>query len=164
MQVHNGIDNMALASRVAMEIEEWHPDAVFIDSGAGAGIIDRLRQLGYQPIEVPFGGRRPTSASTPTSAPDVVPHGRLDPGRRVHTQRCAAETGAGDPIYWFDKSERKVLESKDEIKKRLKSGAKPGPCRRPRPDLRVPRRQAHAAARGAGSVSQSGGRDPLDTV
>jgi hypothetical protein len=35
----------------------WEPDAVFIDAGGGAGVLDRLRQLDYDPIEVPFGGK-----------------------------------------------------------------------------------------------------------
>ena len=52
-----GLDNMAVAARVAAVIDEWDPDAIFIDAGAGAGVIDRLRQLEYDPIEVPFGGR-----------------------------------------------------------------------------------------------------------
>jgi hypothetical protein len=32
-----------------------NPDGVFIDSGAGAGIIDRLREMGYKVFEVIFG-------------------------------------------------------------------------------------------------------------
>ena len=55
--VYRGIDNMDLASRVANLIEEHDPDAVFIDAGAGSGVIDRLRQLDYGVIEVPFGGK-----------------------------------------------------------------------------------------------------------
>ena len=52
-----GVDNMELAARVASEINRYGPDAVFIDSGAGAGVIDRLRQLGHTVVEVPFGGK-----------------------------------------------------------------------------------------------------------
>ncbi len=49
-------DNMIVAARIAQEIDEWKPDAVFIDQGAGVGVIDRLRQLKYDMvIEVPFG-------------------------------------------------------------------------------------------------------------
>lgn len=49
-------DNMTLAARVAEEINRFRPDGVFIDAGCGGGVIDRLRQLGYSVIEVPFGG------------------------------------------------------------------------------------------------------------
>lgn len=53
------LDSMAVASRVAREIQDWQPDAVFVDGtgGYGAGVIDRLRQLGYTPIEVQFGAK-----------------------------------------------------------------------------------------------------------
>jgi hypothetical protein len=51
------IDNMELASHVAKVIQDFDPDAVFIDAGRGEGVIDRLRQLNYSVIEVNFGGR-----------------------------------------------------------------------------------------------------------
>lgn len=54
-----GADSMSVAGRVAGEIAEWSPDAVFVDGsgGYGAGVIDRLRQLGHTPIEVQFGAK-----------------------------------------------------------------------------------------------------------
>ena len=53
-----GVNNMDLAARVANEINTWKPDAVFIDGGGvGGGVIDRLRQLGFDIIEVNFGGK-----------------------------------------------------------------------------------------------------------
>lgn len=51
-----GADNMKVANTCAELIERHNPDAVFIDSGAGAGIIDRLREMGYIIYEVQFGG------------------------------------------------------------------------------------------------------------
>ena len=53
--VFERLDNMALASRVAEQIQSFRPDGVFIDAGCGGGVIDRLRQLGFCVIEVPFG-------------------------------------------------------------------------------------------------------------
>ena len=35
--IYKGIDNMDLAARVATVIDQWVPDAVFVDAGAGAG-------------------------------------------------------------------------------------------------------------------------------
>jgi hypothetical protein len=52
-----GLDNMELASRVAAAIDRHQPDAVFHRRRRGEGVIDRLRQLGYRPIEVHFGGK-----------------------------------------------------------------------------------------------------------
>lgn len=54
--VWNDIDNMRLAGLVAQFEDEYHTDATFIDIGWGAGVIDRLRQMGRKPIKVAFGG------------------------------------------------------------------------------------------------------------
>ncbi len=54
-EVFQKIDQMALAARVAGAIEQFHPDAVFVDAGCGGGVIDRLRQLGFSVTEIPFG-------------------------------------------------------------------------------------------------------------
>ena len=56
-KIFDDIDNMTLAGMVAQTINDWQPDAVFIDSGRGEGVIDRLRQLGYFVTEVNFGGK-----------------------------------------------------------------------------------------------------------
>lgn len=43
---YRGLDTMQLASRVVEHIDEYKPDAVFIDGvGVGAGVVDRVRQL-----------------------------------------------------------------------------------------------------------------------
>ena len=124
--VYRGIDNMELAARVAQVIDDWEPDAVFVDSGAGAGVIDRLRQLDFDPIEVPFGGK--------AMQPDQFVNRRTEMwwGMRewIHAggqipQDVALKQEIATPVYWFDQAGRKVLESKDEIKKRLQGGASP---------------------------------------
>lgn len=53
----NIADNMGVADVLADRISAWNPDAVFIDQGAGVGVIDRLRQLGFKVFEVPFGSK-----------------------------------------------------------------------------------------------------------
>ncbi|NIV00823.1 MAG: terminase, partial [Phycisphaerae bacterium] len=46
-------DTMQYASIVANRIDAWKPDAVFIDEvGIGAGVVDRLRELGHEVIGV----------------------------------------------------------------------------------------------------------------
>ena len=53
----HGMDLMATADRVAALIGEHKADAVMIDAGGvGAGVCDRLRQMGHRPIDVQFGG------------------------------------------------------------------------------------------------------------
>lgn len=124
--VYRGIDNMDLAARVAAQIKEHNPDAVFIDSGAGAGVIDRLRQLDFDVIEVPFGGK--------STYPNLYLNRRaemwfemkswIESGGAIPNDPSLKQELA-TPVYWFDSAGRKVLEPKDEIKKRLQGGGSP---------------------------------------
>jgi len=122
---YRGLDNMELASRAANLIENWQPDAVFIDSGAGAGLIDRLRQLRYDVIEVPFGGKanQPNLYANRRTEMWVNMAEWLKAGAIPNDPVLKSELAT--PIYWFDAQGRKVLEAKDEIKKRLQGGASP---------------------------------------
>lgn len=122
--VYRGIDNMELAARVASQIETWNPDAVFIDSGAGAGVIDRLRQLRYDPVEVPFGGKATEEKAFVNRRTEIwwtmkewIESGGAIPNNVLLKQELAT------PVYWYNAKGQKVLEGKDEIKKRLQGGA-----------------------------------------
>lgn len=124
--VLRGVDNMTLAARVAHEIERLRPAAVFVDAGQGSGVIDRLRQLGHAVVEVPFGGK--------ATAPNLYTNRRTEMWCRLAAWLAAGGAIPNDrdlvaelstPIYWFDSAGRKVLESKDDTKKRLQGGASP---------------------------------------
>ena len=124
--VYRGVDNMELAARVASIIEEWQPDAVFIDAGAGAGVIDRLRQLEYDIIEVPFGGKALQPAQFVNRRTEMwwemrewITSGGAIPPEPTLKQELST------PVYWYDQQGRKMLEAKDDIKKRLQGGASP---------------------------------------
>jgi hypothetical protein len=124
--VYRGLDNMDLAGRVAAQIIEHEPDAVFIDSGAGAGVIDRLRQLDHDVIEVPFGGRANAAnlflnrrAEMWWSVREWLEQGGAIPNDIGLKQELAT------PIYWYDQQGRRVLEPKDRIKERLQGGGSP---------------------------------------
>lgn len=54
-----GIDPMALATRVANELREWKAHYCFIDAGRGEAVWSRLFQLGYEDRVIPvhFGGK-----------------------------------------------------------------------------------------------------------
>lgn len=56
---YRGLDLMTYAGLVSQEMGRENPDAVFIDmTGLGAGVVDRLHQLGHREvIGVDFGGR-----------------------------------------------------------------------------------------------------------
>lgn len=56
--VWRNTDLMELSGQVARVIDEKKPDAVFIDQGGvGAGVVDRLRQLGFRVTGIDFGGK-----------------------------------------------------------------------------------------------------------
>jgi len=116
---YRGLDNMDFASRVARKIDAWEPDAVFIDEGAGSGVIDRLRQLGYVVIGVHFGGKAndPKYINKRTEmwflAAEWLESGGSIPRREGLQQELAA------PSYWYDKKNKICLESKDDIKLKL---------------------------------------------
>jgi hypothetical protein len=124
-QVFRGLDNMDLAGRVAARIEEWQPDAVFIDAGAGAGVIDRLRQLGYDVVEVNFGGKssniRYVNKRTEMwhEMADWIKAGGCIPNDNSLKLELAT------PTYKYDVANRIMLESKDDIKKRMPGGGSP---------------------------------------
>lgn len=52
-EVHQGIDPMALASRVAKHIQEWKAHYCFVDAGRGEAVWSRLFQLGYEDRVIP---------------------------------------------------------------------------------------------------------------
>ena len=124
--VYRGLDNMDLAARIANLIEEHDPDAVFCDAGAGSGVIDRLRQLSYDVIEIPFGGKATKPEQYINRRTEMwwlmkqwIEEGGAIPNDTALKQELAT------PIYWYDNVGRKVLESKDQIKKRLQGAGSP---------------------------------------
>ena len=124
--VYRGIDNMELAARVANLIEEHNPDAVFCDAGAGSGVIDRLRQLSYDVIEIPFGGKamKPEQFINRRSEMWWLMKQWIEEGGAIPND-IALKQELATPIYWYDNVGRRVLESKDQIKKRLQGAGSP---------------------------------------
>lgn len=118
--VIRGINNMDLADRVAVQVAEQHPAAVFIDQGNGTGVIDRLRQLGHQVVEVPFGARAidldhfaNRRAEMWWLMGDWLKTGGAIPPDPVLQSDLSA------PTYGFNAAGKRLLESKDKIKERL---------------------------------------------
>jgi hypothetical protein len=126
--VFRGLDNMELADRVAAEIAESHPDAVFIDAGQGQGVIDRLRHMGHKIVEIPFGGKALHAARFANRRSEMWYGLRewLKGGGYLAVEgqngiRLKSELST--PLYWYDAAGKIVLEPKDKIKERL--GASP---------------------------------------
>jgi hypothetical protein len=118
--VYQGLDNMELADVVARLSEEHQPDAVFIDAGAGSGVIDRLRQLGYDVIEIPFSGRASRDdlfmnkrAEMWWDMKEWLRSGGVIPNDSTLKQELAT------PTYRYNQNGKRQMESKDQIKTRL---------------------------------------------
>ena len=125
-QVYRGIDNMDLAARVAARMQEWKPDAVFIDSGAGAGVIDRLRQLGHDVVEVNFGGKPVTDARFANRRAEMwmTLADQVRAGLAIPND-VGLKVELATPTYSYDKQQRVIIESKDDIRKRLPGAGSP---------------------------------------
>jgi hypothetical protein len=111
---------MEVADRVAMVIDKWRPDAVFVDqTGVGAGVVDRLQQLGHDVIGV-------DSASAALTATPRMVNRRVDMWWQLAEwlkHGCVPDDGEllaelTAPTFKFDSSGRLVLESKADLKKR----------------------------------------------
>ena len=125
-QVFRGVDNMDLAARVAARMQEWEPDAVFIDSGAGAGVIDRLRQLGHDVVEVNFGGKPVTDARFANRRAEMwmTLADQVRAGLAIPND-VGLKVELATPTYSYDKQQRIIIESKDDIRKRLPGAGSP---------------------------------------
>lgn len=114
------LDNMALADRLVSEIVQRNPDGVFIDSGQGAGVIDRVRQLGYAVTEVPFGSKALKSNRFSNRRMEMwsgilewlKTGGALPPDEALKGELSS-------PTYSFNNSGLMQLEKKEDIKERL---------------------------------------------
>lgn len=118
-QILRGLDNMAVADRLAACISAHHPAAVFIDAGQGQGVIDRVRQLGFSVTEVPFGSQalRPDRFVNRRSEMWFSLREWLRTGSLPDDARLVSELAA--PTYDFDAAGKIRLEPKDAIQARL---------------------------------------------
>lgn len=119
------VDNMELAGVVAEQIEQWQPDATFIDAGGGAGVIDRLRQLNYSPIEINFGGKAIDARFVNKRTEMWWLMADAIKGSLAIPNLQALKIELATPTYRFDAANRIKLESKDEIRKRLPDSGSP---------------------------------------
>ena len=120
--VMKGADNMAVANECARLIEKFNPDGVFVDSGAGAGIIDRLKEMGFSVFEVEFG----SSSGDPqyfdhrtelwAKMTDWIGGAML--GQESDEDKKLIEDLVGPEYEFMGREEKIKLESKEKMKKR----------------------------------------------
>jgi|GEM_PF-363365 len=122
LEVWRDRDLMYTASAVSEAINRLSPRAVFIDSvGLGAGVVDRLRQLGHRVLGVNSGARaaRPDhfvnlKAEMWSKMRDWLQEEAVIPDRQDLKNDLLA------PTYDFDHQGRLKIEGKDELKSRTR--------------------------------------------
>lgn len=116
--VLRNLDTMALAAQVAHVAREWDAHAVFVDvTGVGAGVVDRLRQLGVRCLEVNFGSGADVPTYKNKRAEMWAAMGEwLKTGCLPDDSELLMELSA--PTYFFDSAGRLQLESKDDMRER----------------------------------------------
>jgi hypothetical protein len=94
-------------------IDKLKPDAVFIDLGMGAGVVDNLHEMGYdEVIGVNFGGESWQEMSDWLDDGPVLIDAEGDEADDIEMDLCSVE-------YKFDSKGRKVMEPKEKTKERL---------------------------------------------
>lgn len=111
-------DNMQVANECARLIDKYNPDAVFIDAGAGTGIIDRLRETGYKVSEVWFGGAsgEPEYANKRTELWANM-RSWLS-GGMIPRDQALVDDLVGPEYKFIGNSDQMMLESKEAMHKR----------------------------------------------
>ena len=115
-------DRSVLVARAAEVLRETHNGhrvaAMFVDSAFGAAIVERLHTLGFKNVhEVSFGGQSPDRHQANMRAymwnemKDWLLKGAIDSDSRL-------EIGLSGPGYHINRSNKLVLESKQEMQKR----------------------------------------------
>lgn len=122
---YRAVDTMTLAAEIATLQDQNQVDAVFVDGvGIGAGVVDRLRQLGRKVFDVQSGGA--PSGVTHLNRPLKVKNKRVEMWALM---RDWLETGAipddneleSDLTgieYGYDADDRVMLEKVEDMKKR----------------------------------------------
>lgn len=119
----NGLDTMQIVDQIINTIEEFRLigkpcSAIFIDGGgAGGGPVDRLRQLGYNPIEVQFGSR-PTNSRYRLKGDEIWGNMKDGLNKLCLPNDSTLMSQLVEREYAFTINGRMALESKRDIKKR----------------------------------------------
>lgn len=122
MQTWSGKDTMEVVGFLVKAKQEFNIDMAFIDvGGLGAGVVDRLRELGHRDWTRPVNsGEKPSSSDYYNKRAEMwglMKEWLLEPPVQLpDSDELQADLMA--PGYTYDSHTRLKLESKDDIKKR----------------------------------------------
>ncbi len=120
LRVFQDLDTKPLVERVAAAIREFEPDATFIDIGYNPGVFDGVRALGFNVIDVNFGGKPLKETRYYNKRAEMWGEMRdwLQRGGAIPPD-VELKTDLSQPRYGYaDDGARIKLESKDRIKER----------------------------------------------
>lgn len=130
LRKYRELDLEQLSFRVAEWIDAETPDAVFVDAnGMGAGVVDRLRALGYEVTEVNAGFKAADDRTYYNKRAEMWGAARdwLRRGGCLPDDEELKDDLTG-PEYGFDNKGRIQLESKDDMKARGLPSPDTGDC------------------------------------
>jgi len=114
-------DSMKVVSKLILVMDRHKPDVIFMDQGSmGGPVADRLRQLGYNVIDVGFGDNAADVKSYKSRTAEMGSRCRqwlLDGGALVNHTQLEIELTSRD--FSHNDKHQLVLERKKDMKKRL---------------------------------------------
>ena len=119
IETYTDLDLMTFADKVAVAIKGFRPERVYVDSvGIGAGLIDRLRQMSFEVLEV-NGGSSPSNPKYKNKRAECWGAMKewLQSGGEI-PNRPALIADLSSLVYSFDVADRLVLEKKSDARKR----------------------------------------------
>lgn len=111
-------DNMVVANKCAELINQYNPDAVCVDAGNGTGIIDRLREMRYKVHEVWFGSKSDDQEWGNKRTELWAKMREWLKGGCIDNIPDLMDDLTGPEYKFLGTSDRLVLESKEEMKRR----------------------------------------------
>lgn len=116
-----GKDTMQVARLVALEIQEWQPDATFVDAtGLGWGVVDKLHELHFDATPVQVGERADDPEHFFNKRAELWVRTRdwLKDGGEIDSEDGELEDDLAGPEYGVDEKMRTQLEKKEDMKDR----------------------------------------------
>jgi hypothetical protein len=118
---YRGVDTKRLAALVAEAANRLRPDGILVDgAGVGAGVVDRLRALGFRVADVNAGARAMEPNRFANLRAEMWSKARdwLRAGGCLPAEARELADDLAQPEYAFDDAGRLRLESKEDMKAR----------------------------------------------